>query len=107
MTNGTINDVRPDTLPVGTIRVASNGDEWLVLLDVDALAVSHTCGGGGLPWTYTSKYEVFFTRGWQTCPRSQSCPAVNTTAEYRGSVFFDALDEAYAAFTRMEQELRA
>lgn len=97
-------DVKPRTLPAGTIRSAFNGEEWLVLIDLTQNAPAHSCEGGGLPWTQTAKYEVFFTDEFQPCNRRKGCGAIISGA-YHGSREFNDLDSATADFESQEREL--
>lgn len=95
-------DVRPGTLPAGTLRVASNGNEWLVLADFSVQAASHTCGRRFVAWGY----GVTFTDSWLQCWFDASCPAIvrSSPPARKYDHHYDTLAEAHAAFDRMEQE---
>lgn len=101
MTNEVIDDVRPNTLPAGAIRVAHNGGEWLVLSDWALQAPSHTCDAPFM----SRGYSVFITTGWGRCAGT-SCSALVIDGFVRRDETFATLAEANAAFDRMEQEFR-
>lgn len=98
MTTDAHPDVRPGTIPPWALRVAYDGEEWLVLMDVDQQVAASKCAQGfGGHWArYTVAVEV-------ALPLDCGCVAGGGRDEWSG----DDLAEAHAAFDRIEAEWRA
>lgn len=86
-----ITDAPPGTVPEWAIRVAHDGEQWLVLAQADG--TMHPCYGPGEGW------YVLRTSGFKDCKFCGFTVAVDGSADP-----YDDLAEAHAAFERLERE---